>query len=265
MEMERSSDPGWAWARYEPSDACPWTLPLAGHLYRRAAFGADWQQLQDALAAGPQATVDRLLGPPGGPSASDQDDASQSGGIESLAAWWLRRMLMTEHPLQEKMTLFWHGRFGIGMARVKDAQVMAKHVEVLRQHALGSYRDMLQAAVEDPAMYLGLNAEANRKAVPNPNLTRHLLSELSVGTQYDEQDLAEAARAFTGWFVLQGRLKFFEREHDPGTKTVLDQKGNWQAKDIVRILLDRSQSAEFLVRDVWRWLISENLTSPSVR
>ena len=93
--------------------------------------------------------------------------------------------------------------------------------------------------------------------MPNPNLTRHLLSELSVGTQYDEQDLAEAARAFTGWFVLQGRLKFFEREHDPGTKTVLDQKGNWEAKDIVRILLDRSQSAEFLVRDVWRWLISE--------
>lgn len=255
--MERASDPGWAWACYEPSDACPWTLPLAGHLYRRAAFGADWQQLQDALTAGPQATLDRLLKPFAEASSSHQDDALDSGGVESLAAWWLRRMLETEHPLQEKMTLFWHGRFGIGMARVRDPQLMAKHVRLLRTYALGSYRAMLQAAVHDPAMYVGLNAEANRKAVPNPNLTRHLLSELGVGPGYDEHDALEAARAFTGWFVLQGQLKFFDREHDTGSKTVLDQQGAWKPEDIVRIVLDRAKSAEYVVRDLWNWLISE--------
>ena len=257
--MERSSDPGWAWARYEPSDACPWTLPLAGHLYRRAAFGADWQQLQDAIKAGPQATVDRLLGPAGGPSASDQDDASQSGETESLAAWWLRRMLETEHPLQEKMTLFWHGRFGLGVTRVKDARLMADHVRILRQHALGSYREMLQAAVQDPAMYVGLNAEANRKAVPNPNLTRHLLSELGVGPQYDEQDVVGSGAGLYRLVCAAGRLKFFEREHDSGTKTVLEQKGTWQPEDIVRIVLDRAESAEYVVRDLWCWLVSEPL------
>ena len=56
-------DPQWAWARYEPGAQSPWNLSLAGHLYRRAAFGATWEQLQQALREGPQRTLDRLLRP----------------------------------------------------------------------------------------------------------------------------------------------------------------------------------------------------------
>ena len=57
------TDPGWAWAAYEPDARRPWTLALAAHLYRRAAFGAGWERLQQALSDGPQRTVDRLLKP----------------------------------------------------------------------------------------------------------------------------------------------------------------------------------------------------------
>lgn len=51
-------DPKWAWAEYQPDAERPWGLTWAGHLYRRAAWGANWTQLQEAVAAGPRATID---------------------------------------------------------------------------------------------------------------------------------------------------------------------------------------------------------------
>ena len=113
-QSNRTADP---WAPYEPDAGRPWNLRLAGHLYRRAGFGATWGQLQQALADGPQRTVDRLLRPEADTDAFNQgfDEydaaAARSGSADGLRAWWLRRMIHTPHPLLEKMTLFWHHHF----------------------------------------------------------------------------------------------------------------------------------------------------------
>src|SRR5262245_21417599 len=56
-----SVDPKWAWAAYEPSAETPWNLDRAAHLYRRAAFGGTWAELQAALTAGPQGTLEKLV------------------------------------------------------------------------------------------------------------------------------------------------------------------------------------------------------------
>ena len=255
-----AADPSWAWAPYAPDRQRPWTLQWAGHLFRRAGFGATWEQLQEALAGGPQRAIDQLVRRPSESAtvAASAATAGQAGSLESLRAWWLRQMLETESPLQEKMTLFWHGHFGISMSRVKDARLMAAHLQTLRSHALGSYRELLRATSQDPALFLGFNAESSRKALPNENLARQLMGGLSLGPGVcDEQDVKEAARAFTGWFVLRGSLRFFEREHDSGVKTVLSQQGPWTPDDVLRIVLDRREPAQLLVRKTYRWLINE--------
>jgi hypothetical protein len=61
--LEKLTDPAWAWAAYQPDARWPWNLAQAGHLYRRAAFGAGWDQLQQALSDGPQRAVSKLLKP----------------------------------------------------------------------------------------------------------------------------------------------------------------------------------------------------------
>ncbi|MBM3890865.1 MAG: DUF1800 domain-containing protein, partial [Verrucomicrobia bacterium] len=166
------SDPIWAWAPYQPNDARPWTLQLAGHLYRRAAFGGNWNQLRRAVADGPQRTVDALLKPASDVEAfnraHDKNEASASSGnaTDNLRAWWLRRMIETPHPLLEKMTLFWHGYFAISNAKVNSALMMSRHVQQLRRHALGSFAAMLEGVCSDPAVFLHLEAKANRKARP---------------------------------------------------------------------------------------------------
>jgi hypothetical protein len=255
-------DPEWAWARYEPSDERSWDLCLAGHLYRRAAFGASWKQLQQALAEGPQRTVDKLLRPPADLLAFNQqyDDYESSGGgsIESLGAWWLRRMIYTPHPLLEKMTLFWHNHFATSHVSVGNPRLMMQHVQLLRSHALGRYEPLLAAISRDPAMLVGLGAESSRKALPNENFARQLMHRFTVGPgQYGDEDVQEAARAFTGWFVLRDRLRFIAHEHDAGVKRILGQEGNFGGEDVVRIVLKPPAVGQLLVRRLYRQFVSE--------
>ncbi|MHC4581679.1 MAG: DUF1800 family protein, partial [Planctomycetota bacterium] len=172
-QTEKPPDPRWVWARYEPGPDSPWDLARAGHLYRRAAFGASWEQLQQSLSKGPQRTIDKLLEPAAEVAqfnrTYDEYEAA-TGSVDQLRAWWLRRMIQTPHPLAEKMTLFWHSHFATNAAAVKNTRLMQRHVGLLRSQALGSFRILLEGISQDPAVLLWLGAEANRKAQPNENL-----------------------------------------------------------------------------------------------
>jgi len=260
-DKSQTVDPNWAWAAYEPDAQRPWTLALAAHLYRRAGFGANWQQLQQALAEGPQATVSRLLSPEVDAAAFDRTYDGYEGGVGSvngLRAWWLRRMIETPHPLQEKMTLFWHGHFATNGASLKQARLMREHLQLLRQHALGSFALLLQALARDPALLQWLGADANRKATPNESFVHPLLETFTLGPgQFSDDDVREAARAFTGWFVLRDRLRYLPREHDEGTKRILGQAGEFTGEDVIRIVLEQPATARMLVRKLYHWLICE--------
>jgi uncharacterized protein (DUF1800 family) len=258
------ADPDWSWARYQPDARRPWNLALAGHLYRRAAFGANWSELQLALNVGPQLTIDKLLQPRTDAIAFnhtyDQYDAAAAGGgsAESLRGWWLRRILQTPSPLLEKMTLFWHNHFAIDNTAVKSGSLMLQYMKILRRNALGSFRDLLTEMVRDPAMLMSLGGGTNRKAQPNENFVRPLFDTFTLGPgEATEKDVQEAARTFTGLFVFKGRLRDIPREHDDGVKHILGQTGNFTRNDVVRIVLEQKATARHLIRKLYRRLISE--------
>ena len=254
------ADPAWAWAAYKPSDSAPWNLARAGHLYRRAGFGANWSELQQALSDGPQRTIDKLLKPSTDPASFNRelDQLESSASVDGLRAWWLRRMIQTPHPLLEKMTLFWHSHFASDAAKVKNARLMRQNAQLLRSQALGSLRTMLDGLWRDPAMLLSVGAEANRKARPNENFAQPLLEFFTVGPgRFTEKDVREAARAFTGWFVLRNRLRYIEREHDEDVKEIFGRKGKFKGDDVVRVVLEQPATAQRLVRKLYRFFISE--------
>ena len=261
VETEKLTDPAWAWSEYKPDTQRPWNLVQAGHLYRRAAFGATWDQLQQALSDGPQRTLDKLLHPQADIAAFNREHdefESSTGSANTLRAWWLRRMILAPHPLLEKMTLFWHSHFATNGAKVKNARLMRQHVQLLRSHALNSFKALLKGISRDPAMLIWLGAEANRKARPNENFARPLLETFTLGPgNYNVKDIQEAARAFTGWFVLRSQLRYIPREHDDGLKQILGQKGNFTDDDVLQILLEHPATAQTLVRKLYRWLICE--------
>jgi uncharacterized protein (DUF1800 family) len=268
-------DPERAWATFRPDRSRPWDLGAVSHLHRRAGFAAPWSVLQRDLKDGLDPSVERLL--EGEPTAGDGTSASEfesfldamagrlgaTADLEGLQAIWLYRMIFTPHPLRERMTLFWHNHFATSNAKVQNSALMQRQNELLRAQALGDFRALLQAIGKDPAMLTWLDSTVNKKAHPNENYAREVMELFSLGRgHYSEKDVQEAARAFTGWFVLGDRFEVVPRQHDGGPKTVLGRKGNWTGDDIPGILLDQPACGEWICRKLFRYFISES-HSPS--
>jgi uncharacterized protein (DUF1800 family) len=252
------------WAPFEPTANDPWDLRKVAHLHRRAGFGAARAELERDMKDGPAASVDRLLRPR---ALNDDEkqvlDSLRQGVLDSrdaarLKAWWLYRVLYDPDPLREKLTLFWHGHFATSNRKVDNVPLMLAQNETLRRHALGPFADLLSAMVGDAAMLVWLDGAGSKKEKPNENFGREFLELFTLGVgHYTEKDIREAARAFTGWSLEDGRGVFQDGAHDGGNKTFLTQTGAWKADDIVRITLEQPACAEFLCRKLYRFLVNE--------
>jgi uncharacterized protein (DUF1800 family) len=253
-----------AWAPYSPTPQDPWDLRKVAHLHRRAGFGGTLGELRRDLADGPAAAVDRLC-KPRTPTAEEAQvlDSLRQGVLDSadadrLKAWWLYRVLYDPDPLREKLTLFWHGHFATSNRKVNSIPQMLAQNELFRRHALGPVADLLTAVVGDPAMLVWLDGAESKKDKPNENFGREFLELFTLGVgHYTEKDIREAARAFTGWAVEDGKGRFAADRHDPGPKTFLGQTGPWKAADVVRITLEQPACAEFLCRKLYRFFVSD--------
>jgi len=241
-----------------------------GHLYRRAAFGATHAELETGVKAGPETLIAQILTGGTGLAEFDAEMEPLARHIERyhdaqpMRPWWLTRMLHSPHPLQEKITLFWHNHFATSYAKVQSARFMLGQYALMRRHALGNFADLLREMSSDPAMIIWLDTRDSKKGSPNENYARELMELFSLGIgHYTEKDIREAARAFTGWEIQGTKAVFNKNQHDDGKKTVLGQTGNWQGADIVRICLEQKSAPTFLVGKLYRFLLSE--TVPATR
>ncbi len=263
-------DPSWAWQPYRPTDKAPWDVRRAGHLHRRAAFGATDAELDRTVKDGPEKAIDALL--KGGPGQKDYDKVSQqmarsiadsNNGVQ-LRAWWLHRMLYSPNPLQEKLTLFWHNHFATSNAKVQNARFMIGQNELMRKYALGDFSALLHEMSKQPAMLVWLDGRDSKKGNPNENYGRELMELFSLGIgAYTEKDVREAARSFTGWEIRDQKAFFNPAQHDDGQKTFLGQTGNWNGDDIVRICLEQKSAPVFIARKLYKFLIGEDAAPPA--
>jgi hypothetical protein len=238
-------------------------------LVRRAGFGATAAELDRYAGLGIEGTLDELLHPERVDEDFDELLASLSGhlidlqNIEDVQTWWLYRMARTRRPLAEKMTLFWHGHFAVSNAKVANPQAMHNHLALLREHGLGSFRDLLMGVSRDPAMLIWLDGNTNRKGAPNENYGRELLELFTLGIgNYSEADVATAARAFTGW-NLQGAEFFFNKnQHDAGLKTFLGQTGPFDGGDVVEAVVGQPATGERIGKKLFAFFAYPNPEPP---
>ncbi len=262
-------DPRWAWEPYRPSDKNPWDLRKAGHLYRRASFGASFRELELAVRNGPEKTINSLLTGGPGQEAFDrqaeemrQHIAGQNNqqGEPQARAWWLFRMLYTPHPLREKLALFWHNHFATSNAKVKSIRYMLDQNELLRRNALGSFRTMLHEISKDPAMMVWLDTNQSKKRMPNENYSRELMELFSLGIgNYTEDDVREGARAFTGWEIRNGTFFNNQQQFDATEKKYLGRTGNFTGEEVVDICLDQKSCPYFITGKLFKFFVSETI------
>ena len=175
--------------------------------------------------------------------------------IRALNVAWVHHMAATEAQLREKMTLFWHDHFAV--RHNFSAQAAQQQINLFRELGLGSFRTLLHAVSKDPAMLRFLNNQQNRKQKPNENFAREVLELFTLGRgHYTEQDIREAARAFTGWSALpNGTFIFRRRQHDYDQKTFMGKTGNFGGEDILDMILDNPRTARYITEKLYRFFI----------
>jgi uncharacterized protein (DUF1800 family) len=238
-------------------------------LLRRAGFGASRQELDRYAGLGVDGTLDELLHPERVEEDFDGLLASLSGhlidlqNIEDVQTWWLYRMVRTRRPLVEKLALFWHGHFAVANTKVNNPLAMHNHLALLREHGLGSYRDLLLGVSRDPAMLIWLDGNTNRKNAPNENYGRELLELFTLGIgNYSEDDVQAAARAFTGWNLTEREFFFNRNQHDFGPKTFLGKTGPLDGGDIIDAVVSHPATAERICRKLFAFFAYPNPEPP---
>ncbi|HLI96137.1 MAG TPA: DUF1800 domain-containing protein [Candidatus Baltobacteraceae bacterium] len=270
----------------------PWNARLAAHLLRRAGFGGTSDEVARTAAMPMNAAVDSLVNfpstanlpepdnlynfgqavqqlfPGGRPKAVDDMQRRQvfmeiqkgeRASIVALQQWWLNRMLTTPAPLQEKMTLYFHGHFTTAaIQKGVDPQMAFDQNQLFRQYALGNLRNLTWQVSIDPAMLIYLDNATNLAQHPNENYARELMELFTLGVDhYTENDVREAARAWSGWIVnrLTGQARYVPRRHDDGSKTFLGQTGNFSGQNIVEIIYQQPACAEFWANNLLNFFV----------
>src|SRR6266851_4626315 len=241
------------------------TRSQVAHLLRRAGFGTTEAELDQYTALGFAGAVERLLNPEQvDDSATDQQlapltaDLGDPKKIEPAKFWWLNKMLYTQRPLQEKLTLFWHNHFATAAGKVGNAVLMQQEIQLLRDNGFGNFETLLQKVTRNPAMLIWLDNRQNRKGATNENFAREVQELFTVGIgNYTEQDIKEAARAFTGHGIDKNL-------HDAGQKTFQGETGNFDADDILAILVRNPATARFITTKLFTFFAYDNADSSTI-
>lgn len=245
-------------------------------LFARAGFGASTAEVDTWAERGYVAAVDQLLDfAPASQRADQVEPLGWQGAGHALdtffenptyhQAWWLGRMASTPHPLEERLTLHLHDHFSTAYSKVVRLGLMMIQNRTLREHAGGSFRALLQAITQDPAMLWWLDGDVNRAGKINENYGREFLELFTLGrarmvdgrpiANYTQQDVFEAARAFTGFTTDRlATSKFNAARHDGGTKTILGHTGRWGPNDVIDIVLDRHPAGNVAASHIARRL-----------
>ncbi|MDQ0641770.1 uncharacterized protein (DUF1800 family) [Pedobacter sp. W3I1] len=266
------------------------------HLYHRAGFGISYADLQKLSKKNLAKVVDNLLKDSqkndpinlvndyeskrqllvqaGLYSKKDLNDEEkkmrqqivreQNEVSRDLNIAFINKMINTDAPLREKMTLFWHGHFACRSNNPFFAQQLNN---IQRTNALGSFKTLLIEVSKSPAMLQYLNNQQNRKGKPNENFARELMELFTLGRgNYTEQDIKESARSFTGWmYDKDGSFIFRQNLHDSGTKTFFGKIGNFEGENIIDIILEKPETSQFIARKVYKFFVNDNPNETHVK
>jgi len=286
-----------------------WTKAEAAHLLRRTTFGATNQEILDAVTNGMNATVTSLMQIPavGDPLAFHPDEtivaqgqtwinavyptdpvAAQSVDTArqlSLGGWLMERINSESLTIAEKICLFWQNHFSA--VPPADQRATYDYHMLLRSHALGDFKQMVKDVTIDPTMLIFLNGATNNVFSPNENYARELLELFTIGkgpqigpgdyTNYTEDDVAEAAKILTGYYVTGLRSDsqtsvtavYDSLLHDQSNKTMSSKFGNAsipanganEYEDLIDVIFQQDEVANHICRKLYRYFVNYDLTT----
>ncbi len=184
--------------------------------------------------------------------------------MNACGRWWLDRMGHGPYPLQEKLVLFWHGHFTSSFRDDREGSWrMWGQNELLRTFAAGDFGQFVRRVSRDPAMLKYLNNDANINLSPNENYARELMELFTLGigersgANYTEDDIKQAARAFTGWTHDGEQFTFRQRLHDDRPKRIFGQEGRYGGDEVVDLLLRHRATGPHIAGKLYTFFVGD--------
>jgi uncharacterized protein (DUF1800 family) len=185
----------------------------------------------------------------------EREDRAQMAEVQK---WWLKRMISSGRPLEEKMTLFWHGILATNYRTIENSYHMFMQNGMFRRNAVGNYGRMLFDLIRDPAMIKYLDNDESRKGKPNENLAREIMELFSLGVgNYTEQDIKEGARALTGYTFRDDEFFFDRNNHDPGDKNILGKRAPMDGDGFVKTILESRACSAYVTRRIYSFFVTD--------
>jgi uncharacterized protein (DUF1800 family) len=261
------------------------------HFLRRVGFGATWDQMDALAALTKDQLVDQYMNLSGAQAANEPTSLTQSTtstrSVQDMGRWWINRMLTNPAPLQEKMTLFWHGLWVSALEDDINNGMIYRQNQTWRTNCLTTNLEpFMQAMAVDPAMLLYLDNASNRKGRANENFARELFELFGLGVvdrygnaNYSEFDITECARAWTGYGLgtstpsPDSRIHFFNpSNHDTGSKTIFGNAAAWNGPGVITNLLcgtasgnKRDKMAYYIARRVFEYFAYPGASADTIQ
>ena len=272
-----------------------WDMGAAKHLLSRSMFGPKYPEIKESSENSMELELSSILSyqplpdPPGDWVDEDapQWDALTEDEIlellqqyrirmKDLGYWWMKGMMRNPVNIQEMITLFWHNYFATAQSKVIFPQAMYQQNSVFRQYGLGNFKELLRQVTFAPAMIIWLDLYQSTREEPNENFARELLELFTMGVDtYSQDDIVEAARAFTGYLTNgvetnynfeegSGTGNWWTNKHDFGSKTFLGQTGHWNGDDIINIIMEQDATAIHICTRLYKWFVYQNVNETVV-
>lgn len=262
------------------------------HLLRRFGFGAGQAEVDRHMQLGVNGTLDRLLNyeavdeqfsiPPWS-FAFQKPPNDTNLDPRIFTNWWCARMVMSQRPLQQKLALFYSNLLVVGADKVDYGAMTVDYLETLIDHAASDFHVVLSEVSKSPAMIKYLDNDHNLRGRPNENFGREVMELFTLGIgNYSEQDVKEAARAFTGWWYrylvfeddghkYNDRITEFVKTglpmvaycwipdiHDSSPKTVLGKTRPYTGEELMEELASRPETAKRIGTRLWEYFAYAN-------
>jgi uncharacterized protein (DUF1800 family) len=284
MKLDLTPQDAW-----QPLPATAWNEAAARHLLRRAGWAAQPTEVERLMKDGLAASLDRLFPVKANPMpeprlianieadmpgfaaklrAADTRDQRQilqreqrerqQQAVQDLSIKWLQFASLAENAVVEKWVFFLSDVYVISQEKVQNTAHVYRFHETLRQGALGRSPDLAKAVSRTPAMIQYLDLQDSKTGTPNENFARELFELFLLGEgNYTEQDIKEAARAFTGYRHQAGGFRLVKNQHDAGPKTIFGKTGPFDGDDVIDLAFGLPAAGRFLPHEMVKFYLTD--------
>lgn len=237
-----------------------------GHLLRRAGFGSAPADLQHYLSLGVSGSIEKLLNF-GVVSNAALDARLRSLNLDftrrqDVIRWVLLRMIYSQRPFEEKLTLFWHGVLTSSYTKIGGntrLPFLIQQNQLLRAKGLGRFDDLMHAITIDPAMLYWLDGRLSSGKSPNENYSRELMELFTMGIgNYTQDDVHQGALALTGWVVRADGAHYVPARHFNGPVTFLGHSGPMTVDEVIKIICAHPATGMHLASRMWSFFVYDN-------